>query len=314
MLEYKVAIQNKTTQAKEQLFLGVDGGGTKCRAVIYSASRGWLGEGIGGPANAAVDIQQTQDSILQATYQALTNAELEQSQIGDLIAGIALAGVNIPSVQSAMEAWQHPFSQMFITHDLKAACIGAHKGSDGAVIIVGTGSCGYAVVGNEELELGGHGFPHGDKGSGSWIGLEAVKHSLEAVDGIAASSEMSQAVWGRFQDTSDMITRLNGAKPREFASFADIVFQAAANGDENASAILKEGAHYLSVLVRKLYCLRPPRISVVGGLAHRMVPWMDEDVKFMLEEPLESPQQGAVYFAIKKVGGQIFNGHKLISA
>src|SRR5690554_7426787 len=41
---------NDNTQVQEQLYLGIDGGGTKCRARIISASGRMLGTGVGGPA------------------------------------------------------------------------------------------------------------------------------------------------------------------------------------------------------------------------------------------------------------------------
>lgn len=53
--------------------------------------------------------------------------------------------------------------------------MGAHTRDEGAVMIAGTGSCGYSFVNGKATILGAHGFPFGDKCSGAWIGLEAVK-------------------------------------------------------------------------------------------------------------------------------------------
>ena len=36
---------------KEQIFIGIDDGGTKCRATVFSSQNGVLGTGLGGPAN-----------------------------------------------------------------------------------------------------------------------------------------------------------------------------------------------------------------------------------------------------------------------
>ena len=53
----------------EQIFVGVDGGGTGCRAVIGTASR-VLGEGRGGPANATSDLNGAIRSVLDALNRA----------------------------------------------------------------------------------------------------------------------------------------------------------------------------------------------------------------------------------------------------
>ncbi len=38
-------------QNESQLFIGIDGGGSKCRATIYSPKMGVIGTGVAGRAN-----------------------------------------------------------------------------------------------------------------------------------------------------------------------------------------------------------------------------------------------------------------------
>src|SRR5690606_13168083 len=170
------------TANDEILLLGIDGGGSKCRARLISATDQLMGAGVGGPANPLHGVQQTIDSITTATELALQVAGLPHSAMNQLIAGIGLAGVNLPSLFQIMSNWQHPFKQMFLTTDLHIACLGAHNSDEGAVIVAGTGSCGYSYVSGVAKIFGAHGFPFGDKGSGAWMGLEAVKAVLLASD------------------------------------------------------------------------------------------------------------------------------------
>ena len=163
--------------ARHPLFIGIDGGGSKCKATIVDANDNVLGTGIAGPANPFHDYQQTIISIVESAQQALTAAQLPAADISRLVAGVGLAGVNVPKVFDKMLHWQHPFGQMFLTTDLHIACLGAHQGRDGAIMITGTGSCGYSHINGETIMVGGHGFPHGDKGSGAWLGLQAVQIS-----------------------------------------------------------------------------------------------------------------------------------------
>ncbi|MDZ7903049.1 MAG: hypothetical protein U5L01_11120 [Rheinheimera sp.] len=56
------------------LYLGIDGGGSKCKVVLLAADGQLLGEGLGGPANPLRGVKVATDSILAATQQALTSA------------------------------------------------------------------------------------------------------------------------------------------------------------------------------------------------------------------------------------------------
>ena len=170
------------------LYMGIDGGGSKCKACIVDVNNKVLGTGIAGPANAFIDQQQSIHSIINSAKLALVDANLAESDITRLTAGIGLAGVNLPSIYEEMSKWKHPFAKMFLTTDLHIACLGAHQGKDGAIIISGTGSCGYSFVDGKQVIIGGHGFPHGDKGSGAWLGLKGVKTVLLSLEGMAIKS------------------------------------------------------------------------------------------------------------------------------
>lgn len=55
-------------QTKDQpLFIGVDGGGSKCRATIYCADGTVLGTGVAGRANPLHGLAQTFESIQAST-------------------------------------------------------------------------------------------------------------------------------------------------------------------------------------------------------------------------------------------------------
>ncbi|MDE3240946.1 MAG: ATPase, partial [Paracoccaceae bacterium] len=54
-----------------QLFLGIDGGGTGCRAAVADARGRILGRGKAGPANIVTDPDGARANILAATVAAL---------------------------------------------------------------------------------------------------------------------------------------------------------------------------------------------------------------------------------------------------
>src|SRR5262245_16223417 len=102
------------TNAKVEtpIFLGVDGGGSKCRAVIVCDDCTVIGTGIRGPANPFQGFDQSIHSITAATQQALANAGLAQESSKKLYACLGLAGVNVPAVHQQLVQWSHPFLDM----------------------------------------------------------------------------------------------------------------------------------------------------------------------------------------------------------
>ncbi|GMG86517.1 N-acetylglucosamine kinase [Biformimicrobium ophioploci] len=294
-------------ESMDPLFIGIDGGGSKCRATIVNANDEVLGTGVAGPANPLFGYAQAIDSIVRSAGLAMADAGLEPSRLSSMVAGIGLAGVNLSRLYNKVNAWAHPFAEMYLTTDLHTACLGAHKGSDGAVIITGTGSCGFSVVDGEVLNLGGHGFAIGDKGSGAWFGLEAVKHTLLALDGLAPPSKMHDELLQLLDcKTADcVIEQLAGKGSGHFARLAAAVFKAANAGDPIAVAIVEDGAGYISALARKLLETNPPRLSIIGGLGEVLMPWLDEDVARQIFKPLCEPEIGCILYAKQKRGGTV---------
>ena len=87
-----------------------------------------------------------QQFILLAAEKTGAGLGDKANQIGETIAGVGLAGVNVPRFMKLMQAWDHPFGEMHLTTDIHIACLAAHGGENGAVIVAGTGSVGYMSV------------------------------------------------------------------------------------------------------------------------------------------------------------------------
>jgi len=287
------------SEKENQLYIGIDGGGTKCRATVFSTKDGVVGTGLGGPANPLHGLERTLESIMVSTQLAMKDAGLGSQDVKQVVAGLGLAGVNLPGLYQKINEWHHPFKKMFLTTDLHTACIGAHKGEDGAVIITGTGSCGFSNVNGKSTILGGHGFSQGDKGSGSWMGLEAVKACLLDLDGLGPQTMMSELMLKHFEvnDAMSIAEKMAGKPSSAYAQLARIVFSCADKGDLIASVIVRDGACYISDLARKLLEQNPPRLSMIGGLVEPLHKWLDKDISVLVKPPIQPPEMGAVYYA-----------------
>ena len=287
----------------QQLFLGIDGGGSKCKAIIVDQTGVILGTGIGGPANPFHGVEQATRSIVESALLALADANFPADNLSELVVGMGLAGVNLPSLFLQMEQWPHPFKKLFLTTDLHIACLGAHQGKDGAIMITGTGSCGYRSVNGEAKMVGAHGFPHGDKGSGAWFGLQAVSKVLMSLDGIGQASLMNQMMLKHLNCDNDLaLVELIANKPAGFfAQLAFIVFDAADKQDQTAINILDVGTTYIANIARSLQLTPTIRMSLIGGLTPKVLPWLAPEVQGWLEPPISPPEMGAVIYAKQQI-------------
>ena len=71
-----------------QLFVGIDGGGTKCKAIIVNRCNDIVGPGVAGPGNPLHGFNQATHSIEQSARLALQDAGLKDTPLSELIVGV----------------------------------------------------------------------------------------------------------------------------------------------------------------------------------------------------------------------------------
>jgi glucosamine kinase len=236
--------------------------------------------------------------MLQATTECLNQAGLSPHASMRIVACLALAGASEPAHLAAAQRYQHPFRKAVITTDARAACIGAHRGHDGGVIIVGTGTIGWAERKGRHHRVGGWGLPVSDEGSGAWLGCEALRRTLWAHDGRMAWTALLQSLFGRFRSDPHAIVRwMTGALPRDFATLAPEVVAHAARNDPVATELLRLASGHIDGLAQRLVALEVDRLSLVGGLAPAIEPWLSHATRRHLVAPQGDTVAGALQLA-----------------
>jgi glucosamine kinase len=281
-----------------ELFAGVDGGGTGCRARIQDAEGRLLGTGIAGPAALRLGIDRSLAEVEKACRAALDEAGLGADSLSSIHAGVGLAGVGRKGALEELMRRPHPFRSVTYVNDATIACIGAHGARDGGIVIVGTGSVGFAVVGGRDVRVGGYGFPISDEGSGADVGLHAIRLALRAYDDRAVDSNLTRDVMLRFQnDPFEAVAWMDPATATDYATFAPLVLRHADAGDPVARRIVRDAAEQIDELVRRLAECGAARIALLGGLASSMQPWLAPDVQRRLVPVEGDAVDGALHLA-----------------
>ncbi|MCA3555455.1 BadF/BadG/BcrA/BcrD ATPase family protein [Aestuariivirga sp.] len=281
-------------------FLGIDGGGSRCRARIRSAGGALLGEAVGGASNIYQDFAGALGAIMETSREA---AKLAGLTTGQIHAGMGIAGIVTSVGAEKIVDAALPFASVTVDNDAYAACVGAFGGGDGGIVIAGTGSIGFALVGDERHMVGGWGFQLGDHGSGAWIGHHAVRRAALALDGLLQPTRLVTEVLSRTgANRLDLSRWSEQAKPVDYAQFAPLVFDCAAQGDVQGMMIVIEGAAAISNLGRALLARGARHICLLGGLSKVYPPYLDADVKLALSAPQADAMDGAIMMARRTQG------------
>jgi glucosamine kinase len=289
----------------EHYFLGVDGGGTGCRARIEDGQGNVLGQGLSGPATTRLGIDAAWASVAKAFGTAIEEAGFGAAEIARIHTGIGLAGIGRKGALDALRAIVHPFASIDFVSDGVGACLGAHSGQDGAIVIAGTGSIGLGFVDGRDLRVGGYGFPISDEGSGAHLGLKAVQLALRAHDGRHERTALLAEMMQRFEgDPMEAVAWMDRASATDYAALAPMVLRHADQGDPAGRRIVQSAAEQVDTLVRVLFGKGAPRVTLLGGLASPLEPWLSPDVRRRLKPADGDAVSGAIILAKRSLDGR----------
>ncbi len=282
--------------------IGVDGGGTSCRAVIAASDGTRLGEGLAGSANIMTDLNMARDNIVAAAGLAAREAGLAESGISECAAVLGLAGANIGNYANRIASLL-PFRVSHVESDARIALYGALGETDGAVAVVGTGSVFMSQNRGRIRSIGGWGFAVGDFCSGARLGRTLLQEVLRAYDGIRQASDLTREVLARFEDNpSTLVEFAQKAKPGDFSSFAPLLFEHADRGDPVACEIVTSAVGDLEENLRALIWAEELPFCLLGGLASSYSKRLSDTFKTRERSPKGNALSGALAMAVSMFG------------
>lgn len=273
-------------------FLGIDGGGTGCRAAIADASGRIIGQGAGGPANISIETEGACANILAAAHAALEQAG--EGHLDQLTAVLGLAGANVTAAARRLQAML-PFRRSRIVTDAVTAAAGALGPGDGIVAAMGTGSVFAVQAGGEMRQYGGRGFLLGDEGSGAVLGRALLAQALRAEDGFTPMTPLLQAVLDELGGIEGVISFGLRARPAEFGAFAPRIVAAE---DPAAEQVLAAAVAEIGAMIDTLQAGRHLPVVFLGGLGTHYARRLAG--RWPIRDPLGSGLDGALLLARKE--------------
>ena len=308
-----------------ELLLGIDGGGTRTRAVLVTTKGRVLGQGEAGSSNHHnIELKTVTANLRRAVEQAWLAAGRPFAPAARAFLGCAgiKTDADAARVRAAAEsAGLAPAGQIEVMNDLHNALAGGLGGAPGIALIAGTGTnCLGRDAHGATFMCGGWGWLLDDEGGGCGLALSAMRAAVRAADGRAAKTELLPAVLAFFglREPNALLQRLyvQSPTPEEIAGFAPVVIRLAQAGDSTAGDLLRRGAAALAELVAgaasQLDFSDGFEVVVLGGCARSGEPYqtmVEAAIRrrcptAKLQEPLYSPVQGAAINVLRAALGE----------
>ncbi|WP_127794404.1 N-acetylglucosamine kinase [Agromyces sp. LHK192] len=263
--------------------LGIDLGGTGSRAALAGGPlTGRRGADDGRTADdgrieftgAALRVSPAGSDVVDLAEALIVEARRRAADAPPAAVGIGASGaaslVDDPAAAARRLALAAGAPVVFAA-DVVTAHAGALGGRAGAVVAVGTGSI---ALGTDHVDVwrrvGGWGHLYDDRGSGSWIGLAALRAAIETHDGIRDDAHaLLDAAVARFGPAPGWPAALYPRPDRAgvAAGLARDVAALADDGDPVARSILDEAGRLVAgSLAAALDPSLPALASYTGGL------------------------------------------------
>ena len=284
--------------------IGVDGGGSGTRVRLARADGSALAQGAAGPSGLALGIVQAWAAVNQAVAQAFAAAGLGACVPAHCAIGLGMAGVHNKQWAAQFAGGNPGYGALRLDTDATTTLLGAHGGTPGSIVAIGTGSVGQALLADgSQREVGGWGFPSGDEASGGWIGLRAMNHIQQVMDGRRAGSAFADALIAACGGTRDAVQAwLGHATQTRFASLAPLVLEHAA--DPAARRILDDAGAEVAVIARALDPDEQLPLALCGGLGAPLRAYLPARLLARTVAPQGDAASGALRMIARHLEGQ----------
>jgi N-acetylglucosamine kinase-like BadF-type ATPase len=297
-------------------FVALDGGGTKTECWVADEVR-VLGQ-ASGPTVKIMNVgeQAATENLRSVVRDALGAAGVAGDSIASTCFGLA------GSSSAEVQAWAKKTlgelvsGVVILSGDEQIALDAAFRGGAGVLVIAGTGShvTGRCADGSM-VGAGGWGPVLGDEGSGTWIGLEAIRASLRARDrGVETCLLREIRHKWQLDDLASLVARANLRERPDFAALASVVATCAAESDALAEGVLdragEELATQVSLVISKMRAAGCPaadarRVAFAGsvlGKIPRVLRAMEEHLQtswpeICVDSTAIQPLEGALWRA-----------------
>lgn len=307
---------------EDYTIVGIDGGGTHTRGILYQNGKILATAKAGTARIGSVGVGESCERTLNIIIELCRQANIESSEIDAAVIG--LAGVWLDEEKKRAAALLRTLSRaqsielndLVVISDAEIAIEGALEGSEGIIVIVGTGSIALAKDSKGKLvRCGGWGIELDDEGSGAWIGREGITAVVRALDGRGKSTKLTKVI-SNLTPTIDIdnprtIVKAYAERNFEYHMISPLVMQCALEGDEVCLEIIDRAAFHLAELpntLKKHFKSDKVKVALMGGiidndtlLSQKLINILKKNKSFQIIKPKGNALDGAISIGKKMI-------------
>ncbi|MGW3660713.1 N-acetylglucosamine kinase [Streptomyces sp. NPDC005151] len=268
------------------LFLGLDVGGSRTRAVLVDADGREVGRSTHPGANAAVNgpsvvaarlVDAISAALTDAERRSAPDAERRSADIAGCVIGLsgyrALEESERAHIADACREASAPHCPVTLLPDAVIAFASGTAKPTGSVLIAGTGAIACRIDGHRvAATAGGLGWLLGDEGGGFWLGKEAIRRTAESLRRGTSAGPLAEAVFAaaslKEHSVEALLRWTYERPPQHLAALAPLLGPAAEAGDPLAMQLIADAARALADLVASVAIAGEP-VVLAGSVATR---------------------------------------------
>ena len=230
------------------LFLAIDAGGTKTRALLADETKILAHATTGSIKLMRVGEPEATARLKALLAEVSTAASVDLRKVTRTCIGLAGLSIEAVRVWAEREIRGTVGGDLLLAGDEEIALDGAFHDGAGILIIAGTGSnvIGRAADG-AMYSAGGWGPALGDEGGGYWIGQEALRTAFWGKDRNIATTMLPEIaeLW-KTKSIGEIVEKANAHPGPDLPALTPIVARCAEAGDELANAVLERAGMELA--------------------------------------------------------------------
>ncbi len=294
-------------------YLGIDGGGTKTRAILIDQEFNTIFD----QTYESTYLITQGDEKFREIFTEILNTCLEISNNSIKHTFIALAGYG--EFKQDNDRIEANLDEVFKTHTYKVLndSVGVWAGGllceDGIAVIAGTGSNCCGIINDKYERVGGWGFIAGDESSAYWIALKTAKSYMKMYDGRLEKTVLFNLINNKYQlddmqNFMKLVYRDFNVERAKISQLAIDCTEAANKGCNICKGIIESAANemalHITTVSKKLPFSLPIKVSYTGGVFNSdlYVNLLAENLnksenKYYLQHPIASAAYGSAIYA-----------------
>jgi N-acetylglucosamine kinase-like BadF-type ATPase/plasmid maintenance system antidote protein VapI len=224
-----------------------------------------------------LDLTETSGNLIhlinESIFQAMPKGSVKESLLKNAKLNLVTQSYEFEDTRSKFVFFaQRSFKEVMLLPDWQITYLAAFEKEPGISLVTDKGvSLSYKQNGKLH-KLGGWKFPVYDLGGENWLGVETIRHTIEAVEGYIPMSKLARDVLAKFNGKIEKITEtcFKGNKdPDIYCTFTQILLRKYFTGDKIAKKILEQGFGAISQLIARVDQItgKKFKIALNGSLA-----------------------------------------------